>query len=219
MAKSLFKIEAHKLRKRGLSIKSIASRLNVSKNSVSIWCKDIKLTKKQQEKLVQNSGKGRLMGAQINKKKKEQCIEFYRENGKKEIGKFSRRDFLIAGLALYWGEGSKTFKLSFSNSEPSMIKFMFLWFKKIMKIKNQEFMPRIFINAIHKPRIDKVIKFWSNFLKLPVEQFGNPVFLNINSKKVYENYNTYYGVMSLGIKRSTYLKYKILGLIEAMKVK
>lgn len=136
---------------------------------------------------------------------------------RKDVSEIKALTHKETGLALYWEEGSKSFKLSFSNSEPSMIKFMFLWFKKIMRIKKQEFMPRIFINSIHEPRINKVIKFWSNFLKLPVKQFGNPVFLNIKSKKVYENYDTYYGVMSLRIKKGTYLKYKILGLIEAIK--
>lgn len=219
MAKSILKIKAQKLRKKGKSINFIASFLNIPKSTVSIWCKDVELTKKQKEKLIKNSGKGRLMGAQANKEKKEKCIEFYKKNGKKEIGKLSERDFLIAGLALYWAEGSKTYKLAFSNSEPVAIKFMFLWFKKIMKVKNEEFMPCVFINSVHKNRINKVLSFWSEFLKLPMNQFRNPVFLNVKSKKVYENFENYYGVMSLRIKRGTNLRYKILGLIEAIKLK
>lgn len=138
---------------------------------------------------------------------------------KKQLNRISDRDLLVAGVALYWGEGSKSDKsqLAFVNSDPEAIKFMFCWFKKIMHIKNEEFMPRIFINNIHKNRIKKVLKFWSKLLNLPEGQFGNPVFLGGRPKKVYENHDNYYGVLSLKIRKSSKIKYHVLGFIEALK--
>ena len=88
---------------------------------------------------------------------------------------------------------------------------------KMEGVKKEEFMPRIFINEVHKPRITKVIKFWSSLLDLPKKQFGNPVFLKIKQKKVYENHNSYFGVLALGVSKGANLKYKILGLIDALR--
>jgi hypothetical protein len=221
MSKFEKRLETYKLRRKGRSIRSIATQLSVAKSTVSIWCGDLKLTQKQKEHLLKNAikagHKGRLIGAEMNRKKKQRLIDFYKRSAKKEIRGLSLRDFLIAGVALYWGEGSKSDKLTFSNSDPIMIKFMFRWFQKIVGVKKEEFMPRIFINEMHKPRIKKVIKFWVSLLGLPVEQFGNPTFLKMTQKKIYENYNSYYGILALRIRKSTNLKYRILGLIDALK--
>lgn len=221
MAKFEKRIKAHRLRKSGRSILFISKKLKVSKSTVSIWCRTLKLTPKQKEHLLRNAikagFKGRLIGAEMNKRKKQERIDFYKKSSKKEIGRISRRDFLIAGIALYWGEGSKKSKLSFINSDPTMIKFMFRWFQKIILVRKEEFIPRIFINAIHKPRINKVFRFWSSLLKLPIKQFGSPIFLKKKPKKIYENYDSYYGVLALEIRKSTNLKYRMLGFIEALK--
>lgn len=223
MAKFEKRLEARKLRRKGHSIRSIAMRLGVSKSSASVWCKDLKLTPKQKERLLKNAikagHKGRMLGAEMNRRKKEERIAFHRNAGKKTINRLSKRDLLMAGIALYWGEGNKSekSKLGFANSDPDAVRFMYGWFQKSMGVKKQEFMPRIFINKIHSARITKVIKFWSSLLNLPIEQFGKPVLIKTRQKKVYENHDNYYGVLALGVKRGTDLKYKILGLIDALK--
>ncbi|MBU1046209.1 hypothetical protein KKH36_00305 [Patescibacteria group bacterium] len=224
MAKFKEKIKAQQLRKKGWSIRSIEKVLGVSRGSVSSWCIDIKLTDKQKSLLKKNAikagNKGRMIGAKMNHQKKLDKISFYEKEGLKAINNISKKDLLMVGLGLYWGEGVKSDKsaLAFVNSDPDSIVFMKRWFEVIFKIKEEEFMPRIFINEIHRPRIKKVLKFWSNLLELPIEQFGNPVFLKIKQKKVYENYDNYFGVLSLKIRKSTYLKYKVLGLLKALKM-
>ena len=221
MAKFEKRLRALKLRREGWSIKFIARRLEVSKGTASIWCRDIRLTPEQNKKLIENAiaagHRGGMVGARINKEKKEKIIQFYKEDGRRRLTFISGRSFLIAGLSLYWAEGSKKSKLAFVNSEPEMIKFMHFWFESVMGVKEQEFMPRIFINEMHQPRIKKVLKFWSELLHLPVSQFGNPVFLKHKQKKVYENYENYYGVLALGVRKSSELKYQILGLIDALR--
>lgn len=223
MAKFQKKIKAHQLRREGWSINAIASKLNVSKGSVSLWCQEITLTKKQKDTLKRNAVKaglkGRLIGAKMNHQKKIEKIKFYEKDGIKIIKDISKRDLLMTGLGLYWGEGVKLDKssLAFVNSDKEAILFMYEWFRVILKVKKEDFMPRIFINEMHKPRINKVLKFWSNLLELPIEQFGNPVLLKMKQKKVYDNYDDYYGVLSLKVRRSSELKYKILGLLKALK--
>ena len=45
MAKSLKKLEAIKLRQSGLSIKDISSKIEIARSTVSIWCRDVVLSK------------------------------------------------------------------------------------------------------------------------------------------------------------------------------
>lgn len=221
MAKFEKRLEARKLRRQGWSIRSIATHLDVSRASSSVWCRDLELTAIQRKRLVQNAInaglQGRLIGAEMNRRKKEERVRFHQEAGKRAFQGITKREFLIAGLSLYWGEGSKKSRLGFVNSDPAMIQFMFRWFQEAMGVKKKDFMPRIFINAIHKPRIAKVLRFWSGLLQLPAQQFGNPVFINRNPRKVYENYDSYYGLLAIHTSKSTELKYRILGLIDGLK--
>ncbi len=98
-----------------------------------------------------------------------------------------------------------------------MIEFVSRWLTKVLDVRKDEFMPRIFINAVHEPRIETVVSFWSQLLKVPTHQFGKPVLLKDRPKKIYENYDSYYGVLALGVRNSNKLKYRILGLIDAIK--
>ena len=43
------------------------------------------------------------------------------------------------------------------------------------------------------------------------------VFLKMKAQKVYENYDNYYGVLALGVRNSALLKYRILGLMDALR--
>jgi len=121
------------------------------------------------------------------------------------------------GAALYWAEGSKGSKLSFVNSDPQMILFMYRWFQESLGVKNEEFIVRVFINEMHAPRISVVVAFWKNLLNLPKDQFRSTVFIKTKQRKVYENHDMYYGMLALRIRRSTHLLYKIEGLINAIK--
>ena len=224
MAKFEKRIQALKLRRLGKSIGSIAQELGVSKSTSSHWCMGIKLTKQQKETLTRNAIKagssGRLVGAEMNKRKKQERIEIHDRTGLTKIGKITSRELLIAGIALYWAEGSKTDRsqLSLVNSDPILIYFMYQWFQKIFNIPKKDFLPRVSINEIHRPRIEKVTRFWAQLLKLPLSQFRNTSFIKAKQKKVYENYDLYYGVLSLRIRKSTDLKYQIRGLIKALGV-
>ena len=50
--KSAEKIRAISLRKRGLSYRKIRNKINISKGTLSIWLRDISLTKLQRETLL-----------------------------------------------------------------------------------------------------------------------------------------------------------------------
>ncbi len=223
MAKYDIRLKALKYRKSGKSIKNISEILGVSKGSVSVWCKDTVLTLAQKKKLHSHMVKmgylGRLKGAEMNKNKKRELIEAHGLVAKKMLGNISKRDLLVAGISLYWAEGSKKGgKVSFSNSDPKLILLMKKWYVEVLGVTPSGFMPRIFINHVHEARIGRVLSFWSKLLNLPKEQFGKPVLLRVQNKKIYENHDKYYGVMALMVRNPSRYKHKIQGMIDHLSL-
>ena len=224
MAKYNRRIKARLMRRKGISIIVIARDLNVSKSSVSGWCSDIILTEEQFERLRKNSGiswkTGQRMGAEANKKKRTDAIEEADRWAKKLIKKISKRELLLIGVALYWSEGSKsdsTSRFMFANSDPNMILLMKNILIKVMEVASDDIVCGIQINRIHEKRIKKVLIFWKKLLELQDSQIRKPYFVNTKVSKIYENYENYFGVCRLFVRRSKYLKYKMLGLIKALK--
>jgi transcriptional regulator with XRE-family HTH domain len=222
MAKFELKIQAREIRKTGKSLKEIARILGVSKSSVSLWCRDIVLTEEQMVSLsegaIRKGLKGRMMGAEANRNKKRKALAEANEWAKNTLQDFSKRDLLIAGIALYWAEGSKTDShgtFSFSNSDSRMISLMCEWLGVFFQVSSTDFSPRITINKVHESRIEKVKEFWSNLLKVPTESIS-ATFTQVIPIKIYENHDTYYGVLSLRLKKGTFIRYKVLALIETL---
>ncbi|MCR4334498.1 MAG: hypothetical protein NUV47_02090 [Patescibacteria group bacterium] len=222
MAKFDLRLKALKRRRIGESIGHIAKELNVSKGTVSLWCSDIELTEKQKEILAKKSNlaslDGRMRGVETNRKKRLDTISRYEKDGKEFTGCLSSRDKMLIGVALYWAEGSKKKGVfSFVNSDAVIVKCVSRWLNDVMGVSKEDFIPRVAINEMHRKRIEKVLNFWSNLLELPRSQFRNTFFIKTVQKKVYENYDTYYGTLVLRVRNSTHLKYRILGLIEGLK--
>lgn len=221
MAKSQKQIEARNLRGKGESIKEIAKRLKVSKSSVSIWCRNIELSPRQIQKLhrrmVMGSYIGRLKGARIQKERREQKIKYYIEQGAKEIGKLNEKEMFLAGLCIYWGEGSrKSPAVRISNSDPYIIKFLMNWFRQSLTISDDRFLMYVLINQIHKKRLKEVVEFWSRLTNIPANQFREPTLIKAKSKKKYNNFHQHYGTLCIRIAKSTELFYQILGWVKAL---
>jgi len=88
------------------------------------------------------------------------------------------------------------------------------WFLEL-GVSKGDFRPYISITTDHRPREREILKYWSKTLAIPREQFGAVVYLPVRHKKVYENHDLYYGSVALRVRKSTRLKYRILGLIKA----
>ncbi len=130
------------------------------------------------------------------------------------------KEFLLAGLGVYWGEGAKAARNSLAvvNSDPKVIYFMYLWFRKVFNVPANMFRPQIFINELHRPREKVILGFWSSLLHMDKGQFRKFVFIKSKNKKVYENHDSYYGVLALRIRKGTELKYRILGYLDALGI-
>jgi transcriptional regulator with XRE-family HTH domain len=224
MSKFVEKLKAREMRRKGKSLLEISRKLNVSKSTVSKWCEDIMLSEIQVTTLLNNRNelltRGRMMGAMVNKKKKQGVISRANTFGEKVIKKISKKELVLIATALYWAEGSKsesTSRFMFINSDPDMILLMKKFLISTMDVPPEDIVCSVQINKIHEERIDVVLNFWKNLLILPEEQMRKPYFVNTKATKVYENYNNYFGVCRLIVSKSSQLKYKMNGLIKALK--
>jgi len=223
MAKPEKKKTARKLRKKGESIKGIAKRINVSPASIHKWCQDITLTPLQRKELNRKVfdalQKGRKKVAQNQRQRRLKEIKELKARGIKEIGNLSKKEFFIAGAALYWAEGfKKDSRLGFANSDPDMIKFFLKWLIKSCGVSKEEIRLRVGLNISHKDRIEKVKKYWSELTEIPLNQFQKPFFQKFTWKKEFKNPEEYFGVLRIRANKQRRLFRKIHGWIEGLKL-
>lgn len=221
MAKFKEKIEVRKSRLNGDSINEIAQKLGLSKSTVSFWCKDIRLTPKQIERLSKRqlsaSYKGRLKAVEQKRKNRLANIENLRKKGIKEIGNINKRELFLAGLGIYWGEGYKSLTTTaFTSSDPKIVLFMIKWLGKNCQISTKDFICRVGLNITHRHRIQDVERYWSEITGIPQSQFTKTTLVKTKNKKVYENFDNYYGTLRISVRRSSRLQRKILGWLEGL---
>lgn len=220
MSKSALKVEAVTLRKAGFGINEIAEKLNVRKNTASLWCRPFSLTEGQIVLLKSRAKeKGRISHGQAMKRRVAlnlQRLKDIERMAALEIGTLNTRELFLVGVMLYWAEGFKHKKenaLGFSNSDPRLVKVYLLWLEKCLKVKRTDLRLRVTANVSLKDSIVKFESFWSKFLGVSRSQFGKPFFQNSVQKKKYPLDRPYYGVLRVYVKRSSLLFKKMRGWI------
>lgn len=209
------------MRSMGESVGVIAKNIGVSKSTVSLWVRDIILSIEQLETLrnrwIRGTERGRLKGAFMQKNRRLNLIKKMEEEGKERFRNLSDEEFFSAGIALYWGEGSKKKREFYiCNSDPELIKFMILWLEKFFGIGKDRLKAVVGINEIHRKRDEKVKKYWVEITGIPLSQFRNTSFKKSKVHKVYENFNEHFGTLGVRVLKGTVIYYKMLGLITGL---
>jgi hypothetical protein len=221
MAKSILRLKALDLRKEGKSVVDISREIGISKSTASVWTREVSLTIKQIEYLKNNSltgrMKGQIIGSQVLKKRRLALIENYNQLGTQEFPDLTNRELQIAGLCLYWAEGSKkTRKVELCNSDPQMIKFFIYWLQRSYQIPIDELRCYVSINEAHKIRESEVKEYWSQLTNIPLDHFNATSFKKFPLKKVYSNFNHHFGTLVVKVIKPARYHYKILGQIYGL---
>ena len=223
MAKIKEREEAQILRSKGNSIAEIAKQLRVSKSTVSMWCRDIVLSDKAMNKIIQSSNTkstaGILRYTESLRKKRQDEVIADMDKGARMIGELSTRDIFCIGLGLYWGEGYKkgSQEFGFTNSDPAMIKFYIDWLQVVFGLDRDDLILRVSINAQHESRDKKVRQYWSEVTTIPLSQFTKTSFIKSINKKVYSNELLHYGTLRVKVRRGTAKRRQVLGAINRIK--
>ena len=222
MAKPEERIKARQLRKAGESIKEIARKLEVSPSSVSLWCRDIKLSPDQILALERRSkdpyyGR-RLSYALAQQKKRIERTKKLIRQGKKDVGRINKRELFLVGVALYWAEGfKKDSQVGFASSDPEMVKLFLRWLSECCGYEKDDLRLRVTANITHKYRIDEIQNYWAQISGVDVESFQKPYFQRTKWKKKYDNPRDYFGVLRVRVRRSRDFLRRIQGWIEGLK--
>ncbi|MDO8582589.1 MAG: hypothetical protein Q7R63_01160 [bacterium] len=167
------------MRIQGKSYGEIMKALEVSsKGTIAYWFRDIELSAEAKDLL-----KGKMELARqrnlidFNIKRTQAIVQentAIRLESAKHIGKLSKRELLLIGTALYWGEGTTRElvrgyqRVGFSNSNPDMIKIFMRYAREILKVEEAHINVEV---SIH-PNIEEkdAEKFWSKITNIPFER-------------------------------------------------
>lgn len=203
------KLQALSMRKEGKSYTEIRKTVPISKSTLSLWLRDIKLTPEQSKRLYvtlrQQNG---YRQAKLMQQKREDRRNNTITQAEKEFTQLKANSFFLSGLMLYWAEGDKTEKglVKFSNSNPSMILFMVKWFTDICAVPKEKIKIELHIHELLHQKDTET--YWSNLTAIPLNQFQKtqikPTSLGHRKKLLYN------GTCALRIS-NTILFWKIQG--------
>lgn len=131
------------LRRLGLTYGEIRELIPVPKGTLSNWCREIHLSPGHIEAIRDRSSPGSRIGIPVNTQwRRRQGIERIRAEAKVFADENIDDAFFVAGVALCWGEGSKTRSdLSLANADPRALRLFINW-----------------VQVFHDPSADLVLK-------------------------------------------------------------
>lgn len=170
----IIKQEVRHLRKCGRSLGEIKRKLNIPKNTLSGWVKDIQLSKIQKqrikEKIIASGVIGRPLAVKVNREKIEKWKAGIREKVK-HFEKYASKDpesgKLICGL-LYLCEEAKypaSRFLHFGNSDYRLIYFFLNLLRKVYHIDENKL--RFSIGHRFDQDYEELKRYWSNLTGIP----------------------------------------------------
>lgn len=214
------KIEEKKLalnlRKQGWSMNDIKKELGISKSSVSLWVRNVELTKDQKQELSHRGIRKEVIEkrreTRLNRENARRQIII--DNARKDINSISINELKLIGASLYWAEGSKTKRglVQLSNGDPKIIELMMRFFKEICEVPDAKF--RGYIHIHPHLNIEKAEKYWSSASKISLNQFY-PTYNKINKSSKNKKDTLPYGTFTI-IICDTKLFLKIKGWIEGI---
>jgi len=146
-------------------------------------------------------------------RKREELTALLKSEGIKEVGKLSKRDKFIAGIAMYFAEGDKgDGSVSFSNTDPAAIKFMTNWFEQFCRVSQGKFRAYLYIHDNLNEK--KAKKFWSDLTKIPLGQFRKSYIVKNNPNRL-RKIRHIYGVLKITVS-SVSLHRRIMGWISGI---
>jgi hypothetical protein len=132
-------------------------------------------------------------------------IQFYKKPltfNKLRVLNNEQKKLLMAGLMLYWAEGSKANKytVDFANSDQKMVLIFLRMLRDVYQVSEDKF--RVYIYCFSNQDVGKLIEFWSKKLDISKNKFTKPYI----QKKINENKT---GKMPFGLIHIRYSDMKL----------
>jgi len=173
MTRYLDRERARVLRAKGKSYSEIRNVLDVGKGTLSEWLKDMPLSERQMRELRDLNPRRIEKFRETMRRKREVSMFTAYSKAKKDIGSLTKRDHFIAGIHLYWAEGTKSYrgKNEIANTDPAIVKAYFQWLLSMQVPKGSV---RVRLQLYKDMDVSTETKYWSKLLDIPIGQFRKP---------------------------------------------
>lgn len=173
------KVRAIRLRKAGKSYNEISGALGIPKSTLSSWFRDDITSQRIKTRLTIKSR--RILSKNITRYNQQRSKDaraqwkVWQDKAKSEINTLSLYELKLVGTALYWAEGYKksNWNIVFSNSDPTLIRIMVDFFRKVCKIDEYKIKGQVQIHPNISDR--KAILYWSRISKIPTDRFRKSI--------------------------------------------
>lgn len=204
------KEKAISLRKKGFSYNEILKEVPVAKSSLSLWLKDLPLTRQEKEALKKRKkavvDRGRIRAAAVNHQNRLDRERVYLEEAREVFEKYKKDPLFHIGITLYWAEGAKrNNQFLFINSDPDMIHTIVEWLERYLGYSRYGMRFRLYI---HKPYAHENLElFWMQFLETTKDQqvktIYKPTGLGVKKRPDYK------GCLRIEVPKSRHLLVKM----------
>jgi len=182
--------ELERLYSSGFGMKDVATRLDVSLSSVN--------------NVMQRNNIPRRKPSETNK------LNFLRSplSFKERVGLTHPEESLkLAGLMLYWAEGSKRSKcvVDLANCDEKMISIFLKFLRTIYGVNEDKL--RVYLYCYTDQNPNKLVDYWSELTKIPVSQFSKPYIKAAPDSHVH-------GKMEHGLVHIRYADTRLLSIIK-----
>ncbi|MEX2007179.1 MAG: hypothetical protein WD992_00180 [Candidatus Levyibacteriota bacterium] len=197
--------------------------MKIPKTTVSLWTKNVPLTKEQSRILKDKTNRalqqGRVRAQKVNTEQRINKEKQLFAKGESLTSKLTQNELFVVGVALYWGEGFKNkheHRLGFCNSDPQMITFYISWLEKAIHVKKEDLVARLTLNMSYQEKEKKIESYWSDITEIPLNQFTRPFYQHSQWKKQYKT-DEYHGVLRVHVKNSLEYLWEMRGWIAGLK--
>lgn len=216
--------EAMRLRYSGSTYGEIHSLLRIPKSTLSTWFSTAQLPLKAREILVHKTREGIKALGRFNHERTLRIVnenETIRTRYMRMVGALSKRDLMLLGAALYWGEGHKNFSssrksypfISFSNSDPDMIVLFIEFVERILGVPKCDLWGIAMIYPSLDPK--KSIAYWRSISGIPKERFRCYSTISRASNGKRPRNLLPYGTLQIRVHKRHHF-FKIRGLIDGI---
>ncbi|MET9194804.1 hypothetical protein ABZX60_16080 [Streptomyces olivaceus] len=212
-AKDDVRDRARELRLQGWTYDQIQVELGCSKSSISLWVRELPRPERrepsEQAKLAARKRWEHELAIRDEVRKQT------KEAAARQIGDMTDRDLFMAGIALYWAEGTKDKpydrreNVTFVNSDADVIKLYLAWLR-LLGVEQDRLAYRVMIHMAAD--VESAKRYWADLVGVDVPRFQKTTIKKHNPKTVRKNVGTdYHGCLVVRVSQGAELYRRIEG--------
>jgi transcriptional regulator with XRE-family HTH domain len=222
-AKDDLRERARELRLQGWTYDQIQVELGCSKSSISLWVRD--LPRPERKRSPEEAAAIARRGWEAKLRIRDEERQRTKDAAKQAIGGLSLRELFLAGVSLYWAEGSKDKpydrreNVTFVNSDPGVIEVFLAWLD-LLGVERERLRYTVMIHE--NADVAGAERYWADLVGADRSAFNKTTLKKHNPKTVRKNTgDNYRGCLVIKVLKGADLYRRIegswCGIVEAVR--